>query len=100
MEGGAVKKEILQMKREGCLACGAIPVEICHIRSRGAGGPDEAWNVIPMCVRHHRAQHALGWSALFQVFPKLKREIIAKGWEFIETFGIEKAWHPKLRPHD
>ena len=34
-------------------------VQVCHIRTRGAGGMDRD-NVVPMCALAHDQQHALG----------------------------------------
>ena len=36
------------------------PISECaHVVSRGAGGDDRA-NTVPLCMRHHRQQHAVG----------------------------------------
>lgn len=35
--------------------CGATEnLEVHHIIGRGAGGPDEEWNLITLCPKHHR----------------------------------------------
>jgi len=31
-----------------------------HIRSKGAGGGDELWNLMPLCMWHHRLIHDVG----------------------------------------
>lgn len=38
--------------------CGQ-PVQVCHVKSRGAGGADRA-NVVPMCAGAHDEQHRIG----------------------------------------
>ena len=34
-------------------------VEVAHVKSRGAGGPDEA-NIVPLCQDAHEQQHRIG----------------------------------------
>lgn len=49
---------------------------LCHIVSKGAGGPDEPWNVLVMCSDHHVsgeiAQHQRGWEATLTIAPWLR----------------------------
>jgi len=35
------------------------PVQVCHVKSRGAGGADDS-NVVAMCAAAHDEQHRLG----------------------------------------
>ncbi len=35
------------------------PVQVCHVKSRGAGGDDRR-NVIAMCAKGHDEQHRIG----------------------------------------
>ena len=35
------------------------PIQVCHVKSRGAGGSDVG-NVVPMCVVAHTQQHLWG----------------------------------------
>lgn len=55
-------------------------VQVCHVRSRGAGGPDYG-NAIPMCMRHHAQQHAMGIKT-FQNFYNLDLAVHAK-WYYL-----------------
>lgn len=63
-----------------CLACGARPSDPCHIRSRGAGGPDTPWNLVPLCRRHHTEQHTIGWDTMLRKYPKVFSELSRLGW--------------------
>jgi hypothetical protein len=37
-----------------------MPISECaHVKAKGAGG-DDVGNTVPMCMRHHRQQHAIG----------------------------------------
>jgi hypothetical protein len=42
----------------GCCVCGARPIEIAHVKSRGAGGTAD--DTVVMCARHHSEQHQVG----------------------------------------
>jgi hypothetical protein len=39
----------------GCCVCGGRPIEIAHVKSRGAGGTAD--DTVPMCTHHHTEQH-------------------------------------------
>lgn len=70
-----------------CLACGKVPTDICHIRSRGAGGKDEPWNLIPLCRADHALQHFQGWERFLMSYPHVKKIIEKKGWEITHMYG-------------
>lgn len=68
-----------------CAACGARPSDPDHIKTRGAGGEDIESNILPLCRRHHTQRHTIGWFRFCGLFPKVYRELMAKGWEFKKT---------------
>lgn len=79
-----------------CLACGSSEsVEAHHIRSRGAGGKDEAFNIIPLCIRDHRvgnkSWHKKGFSQFFLQYPHVWEHLKKLKW-YINQFGRLK--HP------
>lgn len=75
------RKLLDEIKKLPCVVCGSKSmVDPCHIRSKGAGGPDEEYNVIPMCRDHHAAQHRMGFLKMFEKYPRLKDAVEAKGW--------------------
>jgi predicted restriction endonuclease len=43
-----------------CEICKMNPVEIHHIKTRGAGGTDEVFNLIALCHEHHTEVHKTG----------------------------------------
>ncbi len=51
-------------------------VEACHVKSKGAGGGDQA-NLYPACSRHHAKQHRMGIRT-FQVTYGLDLPAIAR----------------------
>jgi hypothetical protein len=36
------------------------PIDLHHVKSRGAGGKDKA-NLVPLCHAHHMEGHTRGW---------------------------------------
>lgn len=91
--------ELLRLiKGKPCCVCGdpgsvLNPIDPSHIRSRGAGGPDEDWNVTPMCRRDHMSWGLLGANRFCDRNPKFKAYLESLGWEW---FG-PKLTHPKLQ---
>jgi len=46
-----------------CEICGNYSAAPHHIRTRGAGGSDEASNLLSLCTAHHTEAHTIGvWS--------------------------------------
>ena len=43
-----------------CEVCGDYGIQVHHIRSRGAGGDDEAINLMSLCPEHHTEYHTIG----------------------------------------
>lgn len=84
------KKLLAQIRTQPCCICNARPVDACHIRTRGSGGPDTSWNVMPMCRRHHTEQGHLGWRIFTDRYPKAMHELTVRGWELREEFGVVK----------
>ena len=81
-----------------CAACNAPPPsDPSHIKSVGAGGPDTEWNLMPMCRWCHSAWHELGWYSALTFEPRIRRALLAKGWQVItDVFLKPKLWHPNL----
>lgn len=76
-------EKILDFFRQApCIVCsrGSDP---CHIRSRGSGGGDEEWNLIPLCREHHQVQHKIGWVRFCKKNPGVARVLDQNGWKFI-----------------
>jgi hypothetical protein len=64
-----------------CIVCGATPTDRDHIRSRGAGGTDDDWNIWHVCRFHHQQKHSMSLT-LFVKHYGLQDVLIKKGWEF------------------
>jgi len=75
---------------DGCLICGRIAVDRCHIKSKGAGGTMEPDNLLLMCRFHHRLQHGIGWGRFVEMYPVVRAALREKGWHVVEEFGIKR----------
>ncbi len=77
-----VNEENLQRIRElPCSVCNqGPPSDPCHIRGRGAGGPDELWNLYPGCRSCHQKQHKIGLVTFFRKNAKFRAHLEEKGW--------------------
>lgn len=79
-----------------CSVCGkSPPSDPSHIRSRGSGGPDEKWNLMPMCRIHHTEWHKIGSITFMKKYPGFAWSLMAKGWRVEQG----KLWHPNLARH-
>lgn len=90
------RKVMKAYRDKPCSVCGSLPSDPSHIRSRGAGGPDEFWNIIPLCRVHHIEWGRLGWSLFLGKHPKIDLMLAELGW--VNLSG--KLYNPKLRGND
>jgi len=70
--------------------------DLHHVKSRGAGGGDDSWNLIPVCHRIHQEIHSKGICALAKQHAAILNWLLSNGWE-LET-GRER-WVRVLRQH-
>lgn len=79
------------MTVEKCPACGQYKkLDRCHLKSKGAGGTWDEFNIILMCRDCHIKSHAYGWKKFLDKFPHLINILDEKGWELINEFNIFK----------
>jgi hypothetical protein len=81
----------MHVRQLPCAACGKGPSDAAHIRSRGAGGPDDFFNLMPLCRKHHIEQHTIGIRTFVDKHDNVKKHLQHKGWEI-----GEKLWHKEL----
>lgn len=87
------RKLLDAVKRIPCVVCGKKQTDPCHVRSRGAGGSDAEFNVIPLCRIHHSEQHMMGFKVFCFTYPKVWEALKSKGWLWFDG----KIWNAKLR---
>jgi len=88
-------KLLSDVKQNPCLVCGRRPCDPCHIRSRGAGGPDTDWNVVAFCRIHHREQHDKGWKRFLTKYFHVRFALEAMEWKFEEYEGKYLMSNPR-----
>jgi 5-methylcytosine-specific restriction endonuclease McrA len=64
-----------------CLACGSANTERAHIKSRGSGGSDDAWNIMALCRKDHQEQHKIGIITFIEKYPEVKTYVEQNGWQ-------------------
>lgn len=87
---------LAEIKSKSCQVCGKRPVDPCHVKSVGSGGPDTPSNIIPLCRWHHSEQHAKGWITFLKKNPALSWHLECLGWEVVEELGRKKLQHADL----
>lgn len=88
-----------KIKALPCAACGSSNlIDPAHIRSRGAGGDDYFYNVVPLCREHHTLQHAKGWQFMLTRFPLLVTQFKDRGWLWGEASPSKKLFHENFDP--
>lgn len=65
-----------------CLVCGSKGTTVGHhIITRGAGGPDEDWNLMPLCTECHREIHDIGTGTFVNKYVYAKAFMIHFNWQ-------------------
>lgn len=70
-----------------CLSCGRFLVDLHHVKTQGAGGNDENYNLMPLCREHHTEVHTIGLNSFSERYIKVYQWLINNGWEFFELTG-------------
>lgn len=75
-----------------CLIC-RVTEGVCghHIKSKGSGGPDELWNLMPLCAIHHDLIHKMHLKLFAKKFLKAQLWVEFWGW----TYEYEKWFTPE-----
>lgn len=87
-----------QVKQLRCCICGMRPgslynpIDPSHIKTRGSGGPDEKWNVVPHCRLHHREWEDTAHHDFLFKYPAMRVLLIGLGWDI----SGGRLWHPEL----
>jgi len=85
------------IRAKPCAACGhPPPSDPDHIRTRGAGGTNALYNLMPLCRQCHTIRHASGYNRLIELYPTLKNKLSKKGWEYDDS--IKKWLFVKKKP--
>lgn len=63
-----------------CRVCNK-PAEHHHVKTRGSGGGDEVWNLMPLCRYHHQEVHKIGLNKFSIMHGGVKDWLIDNRWE-------------------
>lgn len=68
---------------EPCLVCQEENLDRTyhHVISRGAGGPDKDWNLMPLCFGCHEEIHKKGLDTFAKIYSIVQGWLKGKGWE-------------------
>jgi hypothetical protein len=81
----------MEIQSHLCVIC-KKKAELHHIRSRGSSGPDESWNLAPLCRREHQELHQIGQLTFIKKYPIYEKLLRIKGWEIVAG----TLFNPKL----
>lgn len=65
-----------------CLICGKN-AENHHIKTRGSGGTDDEWNLMPLCRKHHTETHKTGAVTFANKYSIIMEHLVKNGWEIL-----------------
>lgn len=68
------------IRRQACLSCGNKTVDPHHIKTRGSGGGDQMWNLMPLCRQHHSEVHQIGLLKFSTKYFNVSNYLDQNGW--------------------
>lgn len=67
---------------EPCCVSGNAEAEYHHIKTRGAGGTDDTFNMMPLTHPLHQECHQIGLSRFVEKYSRARLWLIKHGWSF------------------
>lgn len=74
-----------------CCVSGLLEVDLHHVRSRGAYGHDESYNLMPLRHQYHVEIEKIGKFLFAKKYPKAAQWLRQNGWRYDDTF--KKWWN-------
>jgi 5-methylcytosine-specific restriction endonuclease McrA len=68
-----------------CLVCleeGEGKVCFHHVKTRKSGGPDEPWNMMPLCQEHHNEVHQKGLGIFALRYAQVVFWLKSNNWDY------------------
>ena len=65
-----------------CIITGKVGCDLHHWKTRGAGGPDESWNLMPLSHDKHLEVHAKGKKWFCEKYPAVRHWLLNHGWDY------------------
>lgn len=72
-----------------CIVCNQVGAEGHHLITRGASGPDEVWNLLPLDRKCHTEVHQIGLTKFASKYDFVKKWLLAHGWNFND---VQNKW--------
>jgi len=72
-----------------CLVSGVLDPDIHHVKTRGSGGGDEFWNLMPLSREKHTEVHKIGLNKFSEKYPVVKTWLLKNGWT---KCPLRKKW--------
>lgn len=69
-------------KERYCLVTNRRGAEAHHVITRGAGGPDEEWNLMPLSRQAHAEVHQIGLNKFARKYKRVREWLLANGWQY------------------
>jgi 5-methylcytosine-specific restriction endonuclease McrA len=69
-------------KTQPCVVCARFEADPHHLISRGAGGHDLEWNLMPLSRDCHTMVHKIGLTKMSEKYPQVKQWLLKHDWEF------------------
>jgi hypothetical protein len=63
-----------------CLETRENYVCLHHVKTRGSGGTDEPFNLMPLCQAHHNMIHMIGLSSMSKRFTPIHDWLTKNNW--------------------
>lgn len=72
-----------------CLVCRQMGVDLHHVKTRASGGSDDAFNLMPLCRKHHSECHQIGLKTFVERYQGVEGWLLHNGWEYLP---FTKKW--------
>lgn len=69
-------------KTQPCVVCARFEADPHHLISRGAGGHDLEWNLLPLCRADHTGIHKMGLTTFASKYKQVEDWLLNQGWTF------------------
>lgn len=68
-----------------CVVCNKYGAVAHHVKTKGSGGPDKHWNLMPLDKRCHSEVHNIGLLKFADKYIQVKNWLLSNGWYFDEN---------------
>lgn len=67
-----------------CIVTGKVGVDLHHVKSRGSGGGNEVFNLMPISHELHVEVHKIGLAKFAEKYPEVTGWLKSNGWEYCD----------------